>query len=49
MTNPWLFLLTIIWIVCGVVSIIQKNENSLVVAFISSACLGFGYAVVHHL
>ena len=37
------------WIVCGIVSIVNKSEDGIIAALFGSAGLGLGYALVHHI
>lgn len=48
MTNPWLFLTVVIWVVCGAVSIALKSDDAIVAAVVSSILLGFLYLIMHH-
>lgn len=48
MTNPWLFLAVVIWVVCGIVAAFRKNNDALGVACVASIFLGLGYLLTHN-
>jgi len=47
LTNPWLFIITIIWIVCGAVSIRMKSTEAIEAAGFVSMLLGIFYCIIH--
>jgi hypothetical protein len=49
MTNPWLFFLAIVWVICGLTSAIQKSHKPLEVAAKVSFYLGIFYLIVKHI
>lgn len=43
LTNPWLFFVSLLWVICGIVAVFQKNVNALEVAGQASVCVGILY------
>jgi hypothetical protein len=47
LTNPYLFLLVVIWVICGIVSIFHKNCNALCCSLVVSLFIGWAYLMIH--
>ena len=47
LSNPWLFLAIVIWVICGIVAIVQKVNEALEFACVASFALGVVYVYLH--
>ena len=47
LTNPWLFLTVVIWLICGIVTVMKKDNVSIFFAFVASISIGVLYMIVH--
>lgn len=45
MTNPWVFLLTFVWLICGIGAIIRDNVDYCFFACVLTFMLGVGYGI----